>query len=512
MMNRLPAKQIYLLSIIIIGIITLSVYSTYAIYTLESETTDIVSMNTSNFLDVDTNTYEYNKITIPADSTISTDVDVYNNYDYDLCYSVWYKVVQAKNMSVAKVSIYQNTNEGLTTSGSIGPVTSRRINIAIKNSNEIPVKVNIGIAYSKNEGTCELNIPTDKHLISSTVDETKELSEIIIKNDEIKNNDSNYITYQNQTKEIILENSKLFTSTKYDYKDEIFTLIDSKETDIDSINTKEIIYTCLNDIKCRHLYRINEIEKDNDIYKITKYDEMIGYLSGSSGVRKVNQNYYYYGDNPNNFIYYNCSDELDSKTCELWRIIGAVYDSKEDKYIIKIIKNDSIDLVNYSNADNVWNNSSIKNNLKDLKIENETFKKEITNKIESVNTKLEITELNETHNSSIMLMNLSDYINTSICENKKITEFDENCLNNNWLNKNYDIDEWTMTIKYDEPYIDEITSELVTPDNNMVYSIGEGIKAYPVTTKLNIRPVVYLKDTTVLLEGNGTYEKPFMVG
>ena len=511
-MNRLPAKQIYLLSIIIIGIITLSVYSTYAIYTLESETDDIVSMNTSNFLDVDTRTYEYNKITIPADSTISTDIDVYNNYDYDLCYSVWYKVVQTKNMSVAKVSIYQNTNEGLTTSGSIGPITSRRINITIKNSNEIPVRVNIGIAYSKNEGTCELNIPTDKHLISSTVDETKELYEIIIKNDEIKNNDSNYITYQNQTKEIILEKDKLITATKYDYKDEIFTLTNSKEVDIDSINTTQIVYTCLNDIKCRHLYRISEIEKDNNVYKITKYDEMIGYLSGSSGVRKVNQNYYYYGDNPNNFIYYNCTDELDSKTCELWRIIGAFYDSKEDKYITKIIKNDSLDLLNYSNTDNEWNNSSIKNELKDLKIENETFKKEITNKIESVNSKLEVTELNETHNSSVMLMNLSDYINTSICENKKITEFEEICLNNNWLNKNYDTDEWTMTIKYDEPYIDEITSELVTPDNNMVYSIGSGIKASLVTTKLNIRPVVYLKDTTALLEGNGTYEKPFMVG
>ena len=65
-MNRLPAKQIYLLSIIVIGILTLSVYSTYSIYTLESETSDIVSMQTSNYLDINTKTYEYSKITIPA--------------------------------------------------------------------------------------------------------------------------------------------------------------------------------------------------------------------------------------------------------------------------------------------------------------------------------------------------------------------------------------------------------------------------------------------------------------
>ena len=92
MMNRLPAKQIYLLSIIVIGIITLSVYSTYAIYTLESETSDIVSMNTSNYLDVNAKLYEYSKLTIPANSTINTDIDVYNNLDYDLCYSVWYNL------------------------------------------------------------------------------------------------------------------------------------------------------------------------------------------------------------------------------------------------------------------------------------------------------------------------------------------------------------------------------------------------------------------------------------
>ena len=32
-MNRLPTKQIYLLVVIIVGIIALSLYSTYAIYT-----------------------------------------------------------------------------------------------------------------------------------------------------------------------------------------------------------------------------------------------------------------------------------------------------------------------------------------------------------------------------------------------------------------------------------------------------------------------------------------------
>lgn len=509
-MNRLPAKQIYLLSIIVIGILTLSVYSTYSIYTLESETSDIVSMQTSNYLDINTKTYEYSKITIPANSTKNTDIDVYNNYDYDLCYSIWYKIVNTKNISIAKVSIYQNTSDTLTTSGNIEPVNSRRINIIIKNTNDNPVKINIGIAYAKNEGTCELDIPEDKHLISSTKDETKTLSEVIMKNDEIKNNVSNYITYNNNTKEIPLLNDKIIISNKYTYKDEIFTLTEPREIDIDDINSNQTNYTCLNRNDCRHLYRIKEIKKDNNTYKITKYDVMTGYLSGASGVRKVENNYYYYGDNPNNFIYYNCTDEQDIKTCELWRIIGVF--KIDNKYIPKIIRNDFLDITEYSKTNNTWNTSSVINSLKDIEIKDKTLNKEINNKIEIVNDKLEIDILNENNNSNVMLMNLSDYINTSICENKKITEFDNNCLNNNWLNRNYDIDEWTMTIKYIEPYIDEITSELITPENNMVYSIGSSIKSSLVTTKLNIRPVIYLQDTTVLLEGSGTYEKPYVVG
>ena len=46
----------------------------------------------------------------------------------------------------------------------------------------------------------------------------------------------------------------------------------------------------------------------------------------------------YYGANPNNYIYFNCSDYANQSadTCELWRIIG-VFDDK-----VKIIRNESI--------------------------------------------------------------------------------------------------------------------------------------------------------------------------
>ena len=56
----------------------------------------------------------------------------------------------------------------------------------------------------------------------------------------------------------------------------------------------------------------------------------------------------YYGANPNNYIYFNCSDYSNqtSSTCEIWRIIGLFEDG------LKLIKNDSI-------GDYSWDNKTI---------------------------------------------------------------------------------------------------------------------------------------------------------
>ena len=55
----------------------------------------------------------------------------------------------------------------------------------------------------------------------------------------------------------------------------------------------------------------------------------------------------YYGANPNNYIYFNCSDysNQSSSTCETWRIIG-VFDGK-----LKLIRNESIGEYSWDNKD-----------------------------------------------------------------------------------------------------------------------------------------------------------------
>ena len=76
--EKLPTKQIYLLLIIIVGIIALSVYSTYAIFTFEGETSNIVSMYTPNSLTISEDIYEYKQITVGKNSYVTTDIDIYN--------------------------------------------------------------------------------------------------------------------------------------------------------------------------------------------------------------------------------------------------------------------------------------------------------------------------------------------------------------------------------------------------------------------------------------------------
>ena len=511
-MNKLPTKQIYLLSIAIFGIIAISIYSTYAIFTLESKSDNIVSIRTPDTLNISSSSYEYKQISIPKNAYITTDIDLYNNLDFELCYSVWYKALN--NVDSSKLKIYENTTSSLTTSSTISAITSKRINLIIINDTDSDAKVNIGVAFSNNDGSCELNISQDKTLITSTID-AKSLSDTLIKNTNITNKETNYLTYKDNTEEIILSKDKTYyVSNEFTYKDELFTLKNPKKFPVSEISDYQNYYLCEDNETCKQLYHINEMSTNTDDYIISKYDILVGYLAGENGLRKINNDYYFYGDNPNNFIYYNCSNELDTKTCELWRIIGFKYDEKNDKYLTKIIRNDYLDSLTFDANKNIWNNSNIYKYLNeeyklksDGMIEEYPFKEE---NIVSIDTDLNnLTYLEEENKSKVTIINLSDYLYASVCKKDKITEYDSSCFNNNWLNK--DVNEWTMTTKFEKPYINEETNETITPDNNIVYSVNSNVLESNITNELNVRPVIYLKSRVLLTNGDGTLDNPYII-
>ena len=164
---------------------------------------------------------------------------------------------------------------------------------------------------------------------------------------------------------------------------------------------------------------------------------------------------------------------------------------------------------------NRWEDSNISKYFNEYKLNNNNLLKEITFKEENIldlESNLNNIGLLDKDNKAMMsLLNLSDYLYASSCKKDKISEYDETCLSNDWLNKNSDLSEWTMTTKYEEKSIDEETEEEIIPKNDMVYSVNNMINLSNISDQLYIRPVVYLKSRTLLIDGAGTFDNPFII-
>lgn len=73
--------------------------------------------------------------------------------------------------------------------------------------------------------------------------------------------------------------------------------------------------------------------------------------------------YRYIGNTPNNYVYFNCTDDNDTSTCEVWRIIGVFEaedkeDNKENR--VKLIRQDAIDdILSWDAESNEWSTASL---------------------------------------------------------------------------------------------------------------------------------------------------------
>lgn len=525
-MNKLPTKQIYLLAIIVMGIITLSIYSTYAIFTFEGETSNIISVNTPNSLKVTEEISEYQQVSVPKNSFIKVDIDIYNTYKYELCYSLWYQIV-GDNIDSSLVKVYQNS----TSSSGVALVGENvRLNILITNDNDEDVIVNIGLASAKNGETCSLNISKDKNLITLSLDSSKVLTEVVNNEKEITEKEG-YLIYKDKIGSIeLLSDQDFYISDDFTYHNEKFILnnpikVSANEILEYSTFPDKKYYTCLTKNTCQFLYGINSIEKSEskleDKYVITKYDLLKGYLETESGVKKVSNNNYYYGDNPRNYLYYNCSNQQDVKSCELWRIVGTIYDSKQKQYLTQIIRDDSIGLLTYNDIDsNIWHTSTLSKYLNtDYKLYNTDYLYEYSYTPEYITSlSVDISNIgkfDQVDNNKVSIINLSNYLIASSCTYNTIGSYNEACLKNNWLNIN-DMPTYTMTALKDELIMPDsnnlqLKETKIPVLNNKVWAVSNTIKEVTVDNKLNVRPVVYLKPRILVVGGDGTLDKPYII-
>lgn len=243
----------------------------------------------------------------------------------------------------------------------------------------------------------------------------------------------------------------------------------------------------------------------------------------------------YYGADPNNYIYFNCSDYNNptSNSCELWRIIG-VFDNK-----LKIVRADSLITTKWDEENADWNYSSLNSNLNNLYYNNNsTTNFNISGKGIKENTKNLIADntwyLGAWDKSDIYpkdayyyergfercttcgpeliwtgkigLPYASDYgfsADLSICDKDMYNYNDQSCIKNNWLyneknTKNYI---WLLTTHHEHP--------------NYAWSIypnGYVRTGGKVTESRGVLPTLYLNSNVEFQGvGDGSSSNPYRI-
>ena len=162
-MKKNLLKESYLLFIIVIGLISLGCYSTYAMFTYSDETNDVISMNASDF-SADIELTEYQTITISGNDQKVIKVTVSNSTSESMYYGVWYQMIEPLSTSESIIIAKLNTSLNETT-GSIDASAVKDVMVIVKNKTSEAIEVNIGVKGSK---TSSLGLTGGKEIISGS--------------------------------------------------------------------------------------------------------------------------------------------------------------------------------------------------------------------------------------------------------------------------------------------------------------------------------------------------------
>ena len=251
------------------------------------------------------------------------------------------------------------------------------------------------------------------------------------------------------------------------------------------------------------------------------------------------KNVRYIGANPNNYVYFNCSDynNQSDSTCEKWRIIGAFNNvTKSDgtkENLVKIIRDESIGNIAWdSNNVNDWSTATLQQNLNSGTYYTTTLKNDTTrNAIESVVWNLGGTDAYNTSTASMFytaergttvysgrpttwtgkigLMYPSDYgyataggstTNRATCLSTVLYNWDgsgvADCKNNDYLFKSSYV-QWTLAPR--------------SGNANGVFNVNSGgsVDGSGAYSAGGVRPALYLKSSISVGSGNGTSTSPY---
>ena len=159
-------KKNYLLGLIVLGLISLSVYSTYAMFTASIETNDIVSLSAST-LPTNSEIVEYERLTIKSKEKKVIEYTVNNNTNSSLYYGVWYEMINPTSIN-DDIIIGKSEDTTSDTLGQLATGSNAKVLFVIENKTDSNIVINVGVGYSE---TSSLNLPTNRYLITEVYKE-----------------------------------------------------------------------------------------------------------------------------------------------------------------------------------------------------------------------------------------------------------------------------------------------------------------------------------------------------
>ena len=165
MKDRYMIKENYLLLIIIIGILSLCMYSSFALFSLEKTTTkDIITMKSASDIQTTLKVFEYKQVKVSAGNNRSVIVNVSNDTGKSIYYGVFYEMVNPSTKS-DDIGIYKIDWSTNPTVGTINNDEKLPVELLIINNTSSEITINIGVAGADSN---ELGLEQGKYIVTET--------------------------------------------------------------------------------------------------------------------------------------------------------------------------------------------------------------------------------------------------------------------------------------------------------------------------------------------------------
>ena len=474
-------KNMYILVLAIICFWGMFIRPTYAKFSSNYTTdSDVVGLD-FNFDVGISNIEEYQEIKISANNHRAFNVEITNNYDDSIYYGIWYKMIVPKekddSIKVARV----NSTE-VPTFGSIekwGKVTA---SLVIINNSDEDIKVAIGVGSSV-EGTSNIEYLGGKYLITEysnipiNVNASSYIKDLYndeenVKSVNIGDNKDNPKLFLNTNQKILLDNNGEYryygidTNNYVSFNDELWRIVSVSK-----------------------VYDNSAMKNGSDRVKIIR-DTPIGFYSWNDKV-DVNEWSISSINNLLNDLYFNgksskCIDESDF-VCNFTEI-GLTDDAKKliDKALFYLggVDGSKIDSINPSMLYNA----------------------ERGNGVYSCADESDGCPRSTSYLGYVGLLYASDYLYSA----NNFVSFSSNI--NSWLKlsfNNYN-QEYTITpVSNSGDSVISINDNFNNLTNKYYDSDSSKWNSGSVRIREIIRPVVYLRDDVVIVDGLGTKDSPY---